>query len=145
MQALLDQLISLSLKNIQEPEEQGICNWYMISDKITGIKARAEDRVHPCLILMKPNIRSGRVDIWIRSTTREGVPPDYLLHRPHNHGTGAGCPLNVDAYISIRDFVSLPATEFLSLKARSQELDQDWLKSFQKCYFSIFQSFVARV
>ena len=140
MQALLSQLAQLASEVSPNSTEHEEGLWYMFSDYDTGIKARDPNKVHPCFIPGGRSIKNGRVDIWFRSTTRKGVPPEYLLHSPHSHQFSRGCPCKSEAHITIRGFRSLPANILLKSPPRCVENDQEWLDNFQRCYRAIFAS-----
>jgi len=140
MQDLLNQLVQIALKGTPEPGLQEPGTWYMFCDYDTGIKARNPNKMHPCFMPGGRSIKNGRVDIWFRSTTREGLVPEYLKHPPHSHPTNKECPCNVDAHITLRGYKSLPAEILLKSRPRCVENNQEWLKNFQRCYFAIFVS-----
>jgi hypothetical protein len=144
MAHFLSQLVELSLKNIEAPPPQSSATWFLISDQVTQIKGKGFSSLHPCLVLSKATIQTGRIDVWIRSTTRHGSVPEYLPHLPHAHGTISRCALDREGSVSIRYFKSIPASHLLRLNQICSELDKEWLLNFQKCYFTIFNSWVVR-
>lgn len=144
MQALLNQLAQFTSTNYPESSKKEDGLWFMFSDYDTGIKARDVNKVHPCFIPGDRTIKNGRVDVWFRSTTRQGSQPEYLKHPPHSHPVAKGCPCKSEAHITLRGFKSLPAEILLKSPPRCVESNQEWLASFQRCYTAIFARRVSR-
>jgi galactose-1-phosphate uridylyltransferase len=139
VQDLLNQLVKIALKSSIEPGPQMPGNWYMFSDYDTGIKAHDKNKMHPCFTPGGRSIKNGRLEIWFRSTSREGLVPEYLMHPPHRHPYRKECPCNVNAYITLRGYKSIPAELILRTRPRCTEDNQEWLVNFQRCLEAVQQ------
>lgn len=130
---MLEQLCELVLGSILVEDSQKAGLWYQLPNQITGISDRNYNSTHPCILFNTATLTDGYAEVWIRSSTRVGEFPEYVPHKKHDHGHASYCPLDKDAHLSVRLFKRIPATYITRISPKCKEIDQDWLRTFEKC------------
>jgi len=133
MSNFLEQLCDLVVGSIQVDEEQKMGLWYQIPNQMTRISDRNLNSTHPCILFETSTLTAGYAEIWIRSSTLDGDFPEYVFHKSHIHSRSGVCPLDRDGHIGIKLFKRIPAIYITRISPRCKEVDQDWLKTFEKC------------
>ena len=129
----LEQLCELVVGSIQVEEEQKAGLWYQIPNQITRISDRNLSSTHPCILFDTSSLTAGYAEIWIRSSTLDGEFPEYIFHKSHIHSRSGNCPLDRDGHIGVKLFKRVPALYITRMSPKCKEVDQDWLKTFEKC------------
>lgn len=133
MSNFLEQLCDLVIGSIEVEDQQSAGLWYQIPNKVTGISDRDMNSTHPCILFDPSTLSTGYAEIWIRSSTIFGEFPQFVFHKKHNHGHPGYCPLDRDAHVSVKLFKRIPAVYLTRLNPKCKEIDQEWLKTFEKC------------
>ena len=58
---------------------------------------------------------------------------EYIFHKSHIHSRSGNCPLDRDGHIGVKLFKRVPALYITRISPKCKEVDQDWLKTFEKC------------
>jgi len=133
MSTLLEQLCDLVLGSISVEDKHRVGLWYQLPNQITGISDRNYSATHPCILFNTSSLSSGYAEVWVRSSSLDGDFPEFIPHKKHEHGHPGYCPLDRDAQISVKHFKRVPATYLTRISPKCKEIDQDWLRTFEKC------------
>ena len=133
MSNFLEQLCELVVGSIQVEEDQKAGLWYQLPNQITRISDRNLSSTHPCILFDTSSLTTGYAEIWIRSSTLDGEFPEYIFHKSHIHSRSGNCPLDRDGHIGVKLFKRVPAIYITRISPKCKEVDQDWLKTFEKC------------
>jgi len=136
-QDAFEKLAAYVLQGRIDSGEQPIGSWFTLPDNVTNIKGADYAQSHPCLIFGIENVRSGLIQVWIRSKSHFELERDQipfsLIHRAHVHPPKKACPCTSDAAVIIRHPKKVPVSIVLRNLPQCFESDQSWLRTFSAC------------
>lgn len=136
-QDIFEKLAQYVLQGHIDSGEQPVGSWFALPDLVTNIKGKAFSESHPCLIFGIENVRSGLIQVWIRSKSHFELERDQipfsLVHRAHTHPPKQSCPCTSDAVVIIRHPKKVPVSIVLRNLPQCFESDQSWLRTFSAC------------
>jgi hypothetical protein len=105
-----------------------LLDWYLINDWDAQINNRSNLEVHPWLV--KSGSTPGGFIRWGRSTTRQGNPPQRLVHKPHLH---FACSINQVGWVQVLEPETRGQHILSNAKFSCQESNLDWVSAFSSC------------
>jgi hypothetical protein len=110
-----------------EFESEGF-QWFLLSDWDTQINRKSDSDKHPWLV-GHSTTPAGFIR-WNRSTTRSGNAPLRLYQKAHTH---FGCNINDVGWVQVGEPQIRGAHLLSKFVASCEEVDLDWLSSFDLC------------
>ena len=102
--------------------------WFLLNDWDTQINKKSDSDKHPWLV-RKGATPAGFVR-WNRSTTRAGNAPSRLFQKAHMH---FGCNINELGWVQVGEPQIRGAHLLAKYSPSCEEVDSDWLYSFELC------------